>query len=55
MPPVQGGARLQFVQNVDSDGPNGREGVEAFWEIALESRCEGLMVKVKMHVRQKKP
>ncbi|KAF8331870.1 DNA ligase [Cantharellus anzutake] len=46
MPPIRGGARLQFVENVDSDGPDGREAVETFWEHALESQCEGLMIKL---------
>jgi len=41
-----GGARLRHVTSLDSDCPGGREEVETFWEVAVESQCEGLMVKV---------
>jgi DNA ligase-1 len=40
-----GGARLSHVTSLDSDCPGGREAVETFWEVAVESQCEGLMVK----------
>jgi len=41
-----GGARLRHVTSLDSDCPGGREEVETFWEVAVESQCEGLMVKL---------
>ncbi|KAG8834684.1 hypothetical protein FRC17_007769 [Serendipita sp. 399] len=37
-------ARLEFVESVESD--QGREIVEEFWEKAVESKCEGLMIKL---------
>lgn len=40
-----GGARLKHVTSLDSDCPGGREEIETFWEAAVESQCEGLMVK----------
>lgn len=46
MPILQGGARLKHVSRIDSDCPGGREDIEAFWEVAVDSQCEGLMVKV---------
>jgi DNA ligase-1 len=36
-------AWFDHVRNVEST--EGREAVEAFWQEAVESRCEGLMVK----------
>ena len=44
IPPTKGAARLDHVVNCDSE--QGRGAIEAFWERALDSRCEGLMVKV---------
>ncbi|KAG6830454.1 hypothetical protein H0H92_000607 [Tricholoma furcatifolium] len=37
-------ARLSHVENCGSE--EGKDAIEAFWEKALESRCEGLMVKL---------
>lgn len=37
-------ARLDHVESVEAD--QGREVVEEFWEKAVESKCEGLMIKV---------
>ncbi|KAG8817751.1 hypothetical protein FRC19_011172 [Serendipita sp. 401] len=37
-------ARLELVESVESD--QGREVVEEFWEKAIESKCEGLMIKL---------
>lgn len=37
-------ARLTHVESVESE--SGRDTVEEFWERAIESRCEGLMIKV---------
>lgn len=51
MPPSEGGARLAHVASIDSDGPGGREEIESFWETAVESQCEGLMVKVRPFFR----
>lgn len=47
MPPSQGGARLSHVTSIDSDTAAGRDDIESFWETAVESQCEGLMVKVR--------
>ena len=47
MPISQGGARLRHVESVDSDATGDREDIQTFWEHAVESRCEGLMVKVR--------
>lgn len=46
MPATQGGARLKHVTSLDSDCPRGRDEVETFWEVAVDSQCEGLMIKV---------
>lgn len=37
-------ASLDHVESVEAD--HGREVVEEFWERAIESKCEGLMIKV---------
>lgn len=37
-------ARLDHVESVEAD--EGREVVEEFWEKAIESKCEGLMIKL---------
>jgi hypothetical protein len=47
MPPSLGGARLRHVESVDSDTTGERDDVQTFWEHAVESQCEGLMVKVR--------
>ena len=39
-------ARLDHVESVEAD--EGREVVEDFWEKAIESKCEGLMIKVSL-------
>lgn len=38
-------ARFDHVRSIESE--DGREAVEAFWQEAVESRCEGLMIKVR--------
>lgn len=43
---AQGGARLDHVKSLDSDCSGGRDEIESFWEVAVDSQCEGLMVKV---------
>jgi DNA ligase-1 len=42
-------ARLRHVESCESD--EGQMAVQEFWERALESRCEGLMVKVQIAMR----
>lgn len=37
-------ARMDHVESVENSA--GREAVEEFWEKAVESKCEGLMIKV---------
>ncbi|KZT08332.1 ATP-dependent DNA ligase [Laetiporus sulphureus 93-53] len=37
-------ARFSHVQSCESEG--GREALEAFWQVALNSPCEGLMIKL---------
>ncbi|KAI0949394.1 hypothetical protein AcW1_009022 [Taiwanofungus camphoratus] len=44
MPQSRGAARFDHVQSCESE--DGREVVEAFWQKALNSSCEGLMVKL---------
>ncbi|TFK55010.1 ATP-dependent DNA ligase [Heliocybe sulcata] len=48
LPPVipewKGAARLDHVRSVESEA--GREAIEEFWQEAVESRVEGLMVKL---------
>jgi len=48
LPPLNPGqtgiARFNHVESCKSE--DGREGVEEFWSRAIESRCEGLMVKL---------
>lgn len=39
-------SRLAHVESVESEG--GREVVEEFWERAVASQCEGLMIKVSL-------
>ncbi|KAF8316367.1 ATP-dependent DNA ligase [Clavulina sp. PMI_390] len=46
MPTSPGGARLKHVTSLDSDCPGGRDEIEAFWEVAVDSQCEGLMIKL---------
>ena len=52
-------ARLAHVESVESE--SGRDVVEEFWERAIESRCEGLMIKVcvrsilKIHIPTRLP
>jgi ATP-dependent DNA ligase len=41
-------ARMDHVESVENSA--GRETVEEFWEKAVESKCEGLMIKVKARV-----
>jgi DNA ligase-1 len=36
-------ASLDHVDSVESE--EGREAIEEFWEKAVESKCEGLMIK----------
>lgn len=45
-PAGEGGvvARMEHVQSCESS--DGREAVESFWQEAVESRCEGLMIKL---------
>lgn len=43
-PQQQNMARFNHVQSCESE--EGREAIEDFWELALNSRTEGLMVKV---------
>ena len=43
-PPSKGAARFDHVKSVESE--SGREAVEEFWQEAVNSSCEGLMVKV---------
>jgi hypothetical protein len=38
-------ARMDHVESVENSA--GREAVEEFWEKAVESKCEGLMIKVR--------
>lgn len=44
-PPGQGAARFEHVRSVESE--EGREAVEEFWQAAVNSSSEGLMVKVR--------
>ncbi|EPQ58741.1 hypothetical protein GLOTRDRAFT_36485 [Gloeophyllum trabeum ATCC 11539] len=44
IPEWRGAARLDHVKSVDSEA--GRDAVEEFWQEAVESRVEGLMVKL---------
>jgi DNA ligase-1 len=44
VPPLKWAARLDHVEACESE--LGRGAIENFWEKALDSRCEGLMVKV---------
>lgn len=53
MPSAQGGARLKHVTSLDSDCSGGRDEIETFWEVALDSQCEGLMIKVYLYPRIK--
>ena len=39
-------ARMGHVESVENAA--GREAVEEFWEKAVESKCEGLMIKVRV-------
>jgi hypothetical protein len=39
-------ATLDHVESVEAD--EGREVVEEFWEKAIESKCEGLMIKASL-------
>ena len=43
-PGQNGIARFDHVESCESE--DGREGIETFWVKAVESRCEGLMIKV---------
>lgn len=42
-------ARMDHVESVENSA--GREAVEDFWEKAVESKCEGLMIKVRAWTR----
>lgn len=44
-PPQKGAARFDHVRSVESE--DGREAVEEFWQAAVNSSSEGLMVKVR--------
>ena len=44
IPETKGAARLAHVDSCESE--DGREAVEKFWQKAITSRSEGLMVKV---------
>lgn len=44
VPPVKRAARLDHVEACESE--LGRDAIDSFWEKALDSRCEGLMIKV---------
>ncbi|KIJ67942.1 hypothetical protein HYDPIDRAFT_25397 [Hydnomerulius pinastri MD-312] len=44
IPDEQGAARLAHVESCESE--QGREWIEEFWQKAVDSRCEGLMIKV---------
>lgn len=44
-PQEQSVARFDHVASCESN--SGKENVEEFWEKAIESRCEGLMIKVR--------
>lgn len=37
-------ATLDYVESIDAQ--QGRDAVQEFWERAVESKCEGLMIKV---------
>jgi len=39
-------AKMDHVESVENSA--GREAVEEFWEKAVESKCEGLMIKVRV-------
>jgi DNA ligase-1 len=41
-------ARFDHVESCDSE--DGRESIDRFWAKAVESRCEGLMIKVCSHM-----
>lgn len=43
-------ARMDHVESVENSA--GREAVEEFWERAVESKCEGLMIKVRVRYPQ---
>jgi DNA ligase-1 len=42
---LEGVSRFTHVESCDSEA--GRDQIEEFWELALESKCEGLMIKVR--------
>ena len=44
IPTQKGAARFDHVQSCESE--DGREAVEEFWQMAVNSRSEGLMIKV---------
>ena len=44
IPAQKGAARFDHVQSCESE--EGREAVEQFWQTAVNSRSEGLMIKV---------
>ncbi|KAI0081242.1 ATP-dependent DNA ligase [Panus rudis PR-1116 ss-1] len=44
VPTVKGAARFDHVQSCESE--DGRETIEAFWQSAINSRSEGLMIKL---------
>ncbi|TFY78874.1 hypothetical protein EWM64_g5137 [Hericium alpestre] len=47
LPPEAGSARLRHVESCGSE--EGKENVEEFWLRAVDSRCEGLMIKLLDH------
>ena len=49
-PPVAGAARFDHGRSVESEA--GREAVEEFWQEAVNSSSEGLMVKVRVRFTQ---
>lgn len=46
--PSDKGARLDHVESCESDA--GKDAIEEFWQKAIESRSEGLMIKVRQRL-----
>lgn len=46
LPPHKWAARFDHVESCDSE--LGTDAIERFWKTALDSRCEGLMIKVRL-------
>ncbi|SRR6266404_458610 len=47
-PDQNGAARFEHVESCESE--EGRNAIEEFWFRAVDSRCEGLMIKVREYV-----